>query len=108
MSYMYFLHVVVDCGFLHNPDNGQVETSSGTTYTSSATYTCDRGYILNGDVSRTCHHNQSWIPMAPVCIRTLCIFMIMHVQLIQFTKCKASRVAKAKLLTKRTFELIWK
>ena len=65
--------IVVDCGPLPPPDNGKVVTS-GTTYNSRATYTCNNGYILNGEVSRTCHHNQSWIPiMAPVCIRKLCI-----------------------------------
>ena len=57
---------VVDCGVL-SVTNGQVNTSSGTTYNQVATYSCDTGYNLVGSLTRTCQVNGSWSFTAPVC-----------------------------------------
>ena len=49
----FYLSAVVDCGSLEDPDNGQVNFSN-TTFESTANYTCDLGYNLNGNITRTC------------------------------------------------------
>ena len=56
-------HAVIACGALANPINGQVDTSSGTT----ATYTCNTGYILNGTSLRTCGSDGVWSPGVTTC-----------------------------------------
>ena len=52
----YFLQnrPVVDCDPLTNPDNGTVDTSQGTTLDQVATYSCNSGYVLVGNMTRTC------------------------------------------------------
>ena len=61
-------HTVVNCEALTRPPNGQVDTSSGTTYNQVATYSCDTGYNLVGSSSRTCQTNGMWSSTAPVCV----------------------------------------
>ncbi|XP_064386420.1 receptor-type tyrosine-protein phosphatase kappa-like [Halichondria panicea] len=56
----------VDCGPLTVP-NGQVNTTSGTTFMNTATYTCDDGYNLNRVSDRTCQANGTWSLTAPTC-----------------------------------------
>ena len=41
--------------------------SSGTTFMSTATYTCNAGYNLIGPISRTCGSDGVWSPAAPTC-----------------------------------------
>ena len=55
------LQIVVDCGPLMEPSNGRVVTSNGTTYKSTATYSCYSGYALSGPESRTCEADGDWI-----------------------------------------------
>ena len=43
--------------------------SSGTTFMSTATYTCNAGYNLIGAISRTCGSDGVWFPAAPTCER---------------------------------------
>ena len=57
---------VVDCGILKDPDDGQVEFSN-TTFESTANYTCDLGYSLNGNSTRTCEANGNWSGDPPLC-----------------------------------------
>ena len=63
----YYPLSAVNCGPLTNPDNGQVDTSNGTTFGSTATYTCDTGYTLSGSQSRTCGADEMWISTEPTC-----------------------------------------
>ena len=63
----YFYLLAIDCGPLTDPTNGQVDTSSGTTFGSTATYTCDTGYTLSGSQSRTCGADGMWSSSNPVC-----------------------------------------
>ena len=49
-------YTAVDCGPL-SITNGQVVTPSGTIFMSTATYSCDNGYELNGSSTRTCNSN---------------------------------------------------
>ena len=62
---LYF--TTVNCGLLTDPTNGQVDTSSGTTFGSTATYTCDTGYTLSGSQSRTCRADGNWTSTEPLC-----------------------------------------
>ena len=53
--------IIVDCGGLSDPANGNV-TLTDTLLGSTATYTCNSGYSLVGDVSVVCQANAagSW------------------------------------------------
>ena len=57
----------MDCGTLTNPANGQVNHTAGTTFGQAATYSCDPGYILVGDSTRTCQATGRWSANAPTC-----------------------------------------
>ena len=57
---------VVDCGSLPRPANGAVSLTN-TTYNSVATYSCNDGYNLMGDATRTCLASGSWSGTAPTC-----------------------------------------
>ncbi len=61
------MYIAVDCGPLNNTSNEMVDTSSGTTFINNATYSCDTGYILVGNVTRTCQANAMWSGTAPIC-----------------------------------------
>ena len=67
LHYKYISTVSVDCGSLINPINGLVDTSSRTTFGSTATYTCDTGYTLSGSQSRTCGADGNWTSSEPFC-----------------------------------------
>ena len=67
--FLIILSIVVDCGSLGNPLNGQVDMSSGNTFMSIATYTCNAGYDLIGPKSRTCGSDGVWSPAPPTCER---------------------------------------
>ena len=66
--------IVIDCGPLPAPDNGEVELS-GTIFTSVANYSCNEGYILNGTQTRFCTIAETWSGVEPVC-GTLMITMV--------------------------------
>ncbi len=61
------LFTAVDCGSLDALSNGAVDTSSGTTFMMTATYTCNTGYNIVGSESRTCGASGVWSREAPVC-----------------------------------------
>ncbi len=57
----------VNCGALTDPMNGMVDTSSGTTFMNTATYTCNPGFTVMGDATRMCQDNAMWNSSAPIC-----------------------------------------
>ena len=65
------LPTVVDCGTLTNPTNGQVSNTAGTTFGQTATYSCNTGYNLVGDSTRTCQAIGNWSGSVPTCERML-------------------------------------
>ena len=67
-NYSILLLLAVDCGPLSAPSNGAVDTSSGTTFMMTATYTCNTGYTLTGDTTRMCGAGGSWTLMEPTCV----------------------------------------
>lgn len=63
-----FYSLAVNCGPLTGPNNGMV-TVSDTTFMSTATYSCNPGYILMGSVTRTCEAVGNWYPLNATCER---------------------------------------
>ena len=63
---VYFFPIVVSCGYLANPGNGQVG-HTGTTYGQRATYSCNTGYSLAGGSIQTCLATGVWSGSAPTC-----------------------------------------
>ena len=57
----------MDCGSLTDPANGQVDLTSGTTFGQTVTYSCNTGYNLVGDSTRTCEGTGEWSGSAPTC-----------------------------------------
>ena len=58
---------VIQCPGLPNIPNGAVDTSGGTNYKCTAVYTCDTGYVLNGNITRTCQEDANWSGSEPTC-----------------------------------------
>ena len=59
--------MTVDCGSLPDPANGNVNHTAGTTVGRNATYSCNTGYNLVGDSTRTCQATGNWSGNAPTC-----------------------------------------
>ena len=57
----------VDCGTLTDPANGSVNHTAGTSLGLTATYSCDTGYNLVGDSTRTCQAAGVWSGSEPTC-----------------------------------------
>ena len=65
------LPAVVNCGPAPDaPANGN-RSGSGTTFGSTVTYTCDRGYTRQGPSRLTCMASRQWSGSAPTCKRKL-------------------------------------
>ena len=62
-------YVGIDCGPLPHIANGQVSTAPDTRLGSTATYTCNSGYNLVGNETRTCNAHEEWSGEEPVCER---------------------------------------
>ena len=68
-----FGRVGIDCGGLRDPLYGRVDLD-GTTLGSLATYSCNDGFVLEGDQMRKCQSDGQWSGREPVCKskHTLC------------------------------------
>ena len=64
---IFFILAVVDCGNLTTPANGSVTHTVRTTFNQTATYSCNTGYNLVGDSTRTCQADGEWSGSAPTC-----------------------------------------
>ena len=62
-----FLTTVSNCSTLSDPPNGRISYSGNESTT--AHYTCDSGYELNGSGTRVCQTNGTWSGSAPTCER---------------------------------------
>ena len=58
---------LIICSVLESMTNGVV-IQSGTTVGSTATYTCDCGYMIIGDDTRQCQENGMWSGEQPSCV----------------------------------------
>ncbi|XP_069779037.1 sushi, von Willebrand factor type A, EGF and pentraxin domain-containing protein 1 isoform X2 [Narcine bancroftii] len=61
----------ISCGLLSIPDNGNV-TGQDYTFQSQVNYNCKNGYLIKGDLTRTCLANGSWSGEMPKCILAAC------------------------------------
>ena len=61
-----FPNAVVDCSSLTAPENGLVNVPT-TIFNSTATYSCNDGYNLVGDTTRTCLASGNWSGDDPNC-----------------------------------------
>ena len=57
----------LDCGVLPYILNGSVDLSDGTTYMSTALYSCDIGLYIVGNSTRMCAEDGLWTPTEPHC-----------------------------------------
>jgi len=73
---LFHLFLVVDCGGLQPPENGNV-TLSDTTIGSQANYSCNTGFTLTGIATRECLESGEWNNSAPTCEREL--VQIVHI-----------------------------
>jgi len=59
-----FLFFVAFCPLLSDPDNGMIDCSLGDDGEANpgdtCTYTCDDGYMVNGDMIVTCGNDGTW------------------------------------------------
>ena len=73
--YLNITHTVILCSVLTAPDNGTIEfslTSQLLGVDTTATYSCDPGYVLVGETTRTCEDTNSgttgaWSGDDPIC-----------------------------------------
>ena len=61
-----YMYTVVDCGDLDDPMNGRVSLDE-TVFESIATYTCDPGFVLVGNMERICQADGTWSGTEPTC-----------------------------------------
>lgn len=62
----------VECGSLAAPENGAIEFSQGTTFSSFATYSCFPPYQLKGAAVRVCQASGVWSGELPTCEALQC------------------------------------
>ncbi len=58
--------VIVECDDLSNPANGVVNQPGNSVGTVSS-YTCNGGFLLVGDETRTCQKDGEWSGNEPIC-----------------------------------------
>ena len=79
LSYVFLSLTAVNCGNLTDPHNGQVDHTAGTTFGQNAIYSCNTGYNLVGDSTRTCQASGNWSGSAPTCQGILLSNIIYHI-----------------------------
>lgn len=65
-----FITVAIDCDSLTDPENGVVVTTTVTADSLTASYSCDSGYELVGEMMRDCNCQRTggqWTGTAPSC-----------------------------------------
>ena len=72
------LVVVMTCPDLENPDNGTVVVS-GNQPGDTAVYSCDFGFTLDEEDTRTCGQDGQWSGSEPTCVGKLYVgqFLVM-------------------------------
>ena len=68
LLYRHNIYFRMNCGPLTDPDNGQVDTSFGTTFGSVAAFSCNTGYRLSHQQVVMCGADGMWSPASPSCL----------------------------------------
>ena len=68
ISFIRTMHTAVSCGPPPSIGNGFINSSTGTTFGETTTYSCDSGYTLSGSDNIACQANMTW-ETPPVCSR---------------------------------------
>ena len=71
MKNLIFIFLGITCPSLSAPRNGWLKFSNGLNVGSKASYTCQSGFILQGDATRVCGSNGVWSGRDPTCKRKL-------------------------------------
>ena len=58
-----------------NPVNGSVDYTAGTMFGQTANYSCNTGYNLVGDSTRTCQATGNWSGSEPTCQGMALVFI---------------------------------
>lgn len=66
----------VACDALTDPAHGDVAVTNSGNFPSTATYSCDVGYALNGGDTRTCAADGTWSGTAPTCDATVMLLRV--------------------------------
>ena len=78
----------VDCGSLPDPANGQVGQPAGTSLGQIAIYSCNTGYNLVGNSTRTCQAIGNWSGSAPTCQGVYVCKLTLIIVSMHFSKCR--------------------
>ena len=73
LHHIFLFLTALDCGSLPDPANGRVDHTAGTTFGQTAVYSCNIGYNLVGNNTRTCQATRVWSGSAPTCQGTYVI-----------------------------------
>lgn len=64
---MWIFYTAADCGSLPAPINGNLTAVPATTFESIAVYTCNSGFNIIGQATRTCQADGIWSGSEPMC-----------------------------------------
>ena len=67
MIFVIFTCIVPICESLTAPVNGSVTQPGQALYMSTADYSCDTGYVIEGQSTRMCQVDGTWSGSAPTC-----------------------------------------
>ena len=67
LQHIFLILTAVDCGCLPDPTNGSVDHTAGTSLGQTSIYSCNTGYNLVGDSTRTCQATGNWSGSEPTC-----------------------------------------
>ena len=79
LACMNFINKVVDCGGLTAPENGEISITMTTRVMSTATYTCNPGFVLEGNSSRMCMSDAQWSGSDPTCSKFIVLLIAMSI-----------------------------
>ena len=73
MRHCFRVHIDIDCGILVDITNGEVTYVNDTSYLeSTAVYSCNQNYRLEGEPKRVCSENGKWSGTPPQCREIRC------------------------------------
>lgn len=71
---MFYFHTVATCPLLGDPFGGSVTflpAETPNTFGTTATFSCDEGFVLLGEGTLMCEADQEWSEDVPTCSKLL-------------------------------------